>query len=250
MAVDIDTVPSRVPAIFIQSLYAIPANLCVLFTVTRTVGALIVRRNSITDFDTWQQWVLLRPLVLFLLACPCLVLVALVGRNTAQRRERRSRKANTVRSSAVYEDAISGRGQFRASAEFVFPHTEACPRQASRAVVGDQPIDRTKATASEQLPRPRAEAGWTGGWDGGQPRPNCGLLALGQPMNDSHRGSSIGRRPNCGLLALGQPMNDPHRSSSLGQRPNCGLLQLNESLRVSSFPQQPAGPAPGAQSST
>ncbi len=209
----------------------------------RTVGALSVRRNSITDLDTWQHWVLLRPLVLFLLACPCLVLVVLVGRCTAQRRERRSRQANTIRSSAVYEDAISGPGQFRASEEFIPPHTEACPRQATRTVVEDQPTGWTKATASEQLPRLRAEADRPGERDAGQPRPNCGLLALGEQMNDAVRRSSLGQRPNCGLLALGQPMNDSVRRSSLRQRRNCGLLALgqptNDSVRRSSLGQRP-----------
>lgn len=222
---------------FTQSLYAIPANLRVLFTVARTVGALTVRRNSTTDVPTLQHWVLLRPLVLFLLACPCLVLLVLVGRDTAHRRKKRSRKrsrkANMVWWSAVYEDATSGPDQFHASGEFVPRHTETRPRQASRTVVEDQPIDRTKVTASEELARPRAEAGWPGEWDGGQPRPVGGVGALGQQMNDSLPGSSLGQWPNCGLLALGERMNDSVRRSSLGQRPNCGLLVLGERVNGS-----------------
>lgn len=86
------------------------------------------------DFDTWQHWLLLRPLVLFLLACPCLVLVVLVGRDTAQRREKRARKANLVRWPTVHEDAVGGPGQFVASEEFVSRHAEACPRQEIRTV--------------------------------------------------------------------------------------------------------------------
>ena len=204
------------------------------------------------DLDTLQHWVLLRPLVLFLLACPCLVLVVLVGRKTAQRREKRSRKAHMVRRSAVHEDAIGGPRQFHVSEEFVAPHTEACPGRASRTVVEDQPIDRTKATAAEQLARPRAEAGWPGERGGGQPRSNCGLLALGKQMNDSARRSSLGQWPNCGLLALGEQMNGPVRRSSLGQWPNCGLLalgqQVDDSLPGSSLSQQPLTRAAGAQS--
>lgn len=262
---------------FTQSLYAIPVNLRVLFAVARTVGALIVRRNSITDLDTLQHWLLLRPLVLLLLACPCLVLLVLVGRDTAHRHKKRFRKANMVRRSATYGDATSGPDQFHASGEFVPRHTETRPHQASRTVVENQPTDRTKVTASEELARPRAEAGWPGEWEGGQPRPvsgllaldqlndqlpkpslgqwpNCGLLALRERMNDSVRRSSLGQRTNCGLLVLGEHVNGSLRRPSLGQRPNCGLLafdqHVNDSLPGSSLSQQPVTPAADPQSTT
>ena len=173
------------------------------------------------SFDLWDHWLLLPPLTLLLFACLLLVLAVLVGWYAQRYHARRAREAEAEWVATVIEDAANRPDQ---------------------------------VTASEQLARPRAEAGWPGESDRGKARPNLGLLALDQQVIDSLRRSSLGQpRPNCGLLALGQQADDSLRRSSLGQpRPNFGLLalgqQMDDSLSRSLLSQQPAAPASGRQS--
>jgi hypothetical protein len=92
------------------------------------------------DFDTWHHWLLLRPLIVFLLAGPLLVLAALVGLYTKRREEKRTHEAKGVRVATVIEDAASW---------------------------------AEPATACKELVRRRVEAWpWPRERDGGQPRPN------------------------------------------------------------------------------
>lgn len=173
------------------------------------------------SFELWNHWLLLRPLTLLLFACLLLVLAVLLGWYAQRYHAKRTREAEAEWVATVVEDA------------------------ANRS---------DEVTASEELARPRAGAGWPGEWDGGQPRPNCGLLVLDQQVIDSLRRSSLDQpRPNCGLLALGQQADDSLRRSSLGQpRPNFGLLalgqQMDDSLSRSLLSQQPAAPVSGRQS--
>ena len=49
------------------------------------------------DFDAWHHWLFLRPLIVFVLACPLLILAVLVGSNRKRRDARRARKEEAGR---------------------------------------------------------------------------------------------------------------------------------------------------------
>jgi hypothetical protein len=92
------------------------------------------------DFDAWHHWMLLRPLFVFLLAGPFVVLAALVGWYAERRRERRAIRAEEnklVRVPAVIQDAASQVDQVAACEELVSQHVEEW--LSAREWDGEQP---------------------------------------------------------------------------------------------------------------
>jgi hypothetical protein len=92
------------------------------------------------SFDLWHQWLLFRPLGVFLVTCPLLILAALVGWSVGRRQ-------------ATKRAAKAGAAQ--------------APTAAQSITNRPQKV----ATSEEPAPRP-AEWAWPREWDGGQPRPN------------------------------------------------------------------------------
>jgi hypothetical protein len=92
------------------------------------------------DFDAWHHWVLLRPLFVFLLAGPFLVLAALVDWYAERRRERREKRVQekeVVRVPAVIQDATSQVDQVAACEELASQHAKEWP--SPREWDGEQP---------------------------------------------------------------------------------------------------------------
>jgi hypothetical protein len=59
------------------------------------------------EFDAWHHWLLLRPLIIFVLACPLLILAVLVGRRRDRRDAKRAREAGADAARAVDKDKVS-----------------------------------------------------------------------------------------------------------------------------------------------
>jgi len=56
------------------------------------------------DFDPWQHWLFLRPLIVFLLACPLLIFAVFIGWYKERRDAKRTREAETGRRPAAGKD--------------------------------------------------------------------------------------------------------------------------------------------------
>jgi len=56
------------------------------------------------DFDAWHHWLFLRPLIVFVLACPLLILAVFVGSYRERRDARRARKAEAGRTPPAIND--------------------------------------------------------------------------------------------------------------------------------------------------
>lgn len=56
------------------------------------------------DFDAWHHWMFLRPLIVFVLACPLLILAVLVGSYRKRRDARRVRKEEAGRTPAINDE--------------------------------------------------------------------------------------------------------------------------------------------------
>jgi len=65
--------------------------------------------EAIMEFDAWHHWLLLRPLIIFVLACPLLILAVLLGRRRDRRDAERTEvsEPTTDRGTAGPEDAAS-----------------------------------------------------------------------------------------------------------------------------------------------
>jgi len=61
------------------------------------------------EFDAWHHWLLLRPLIIFVLACPLLIGAVLIGRRQDRRDAKRAGvpETNADRRPAGCEDAES-----------------------------------------------------------------------------------------------------------------------------------------------
>lgn len=57
------------------------------------------------NFDTWHHWLLLRPLIVFVVACPLLILAVFVGWHKERRDAKRAREAEAGRMPGVSKDA-------------------------------------------------------------------------------------------------------------------------------------------------
>jgi hypothetical protein len=102
--------------------------------------------EAIMDFDTWHQWLLLRPLIVFVLACPLLILAVLVGWYKQRRDARRSRGAEAGRMPAGANGAL-GRGYEVAASARQTPHEwRVGPRKTP-------PGERLRPGASPELGR-------------------------------------------------------------------------------------------------
>jgi hypothetical protein len=92
------------------------------------------------DFDAWHHWLLLRPLFVFLLACPFVVLAVLVDRYAEWRGKRRTIRAQenkVVREPTAIQDAASQVDQIAACEEHVSQH--AGPWSSLPEWEGEQP---------------------------------------------------------------------------------------------------------------
>ncbi|HTP45999.1 MAG TPA: hypothetical protein VMQ50_03640 [Casimicrobiaceae bacterium] len=85
------------------------------------------------EFDAWHHWLLLRPLIVFVLACPLLILAVLIGRRRDRRDAKRAREAEADAARAAEKDKVS-RGYETASAA----------RQTPRGWNGEAPEPRRR----------------------------------------------------------------------------------------------------------
>ena len=89
------------------------------------------------NFDAWHHWLLLRPLFVFLLACPFVVLAVLVDRYAERRRKRRAQENKVLREPAAIQDAASQVDHIAACEGHVSKH--AGPWSSLRVWDGEQP---------------------------------------------------------------------------------------------------------------
>jgi hypothetical protein len=86
------------------------------------------------DFETWHQWLLLRPLIVFLLACPLLILAVFVGWYKQRRDAKRTREAETGRMPAAGKDLPRRGYEVAASARQTPNEWRVTPRTTHRRI--------------------------------------------------------------------------------------------------------------------
>jgi hypothetical protein len=120
------------------------------------------------DFDAWNHWLLLRPLIVFLLAAPMFFAAVLVGWRQGRRQAMKGQRSSANQAGSVSsacDDRTRDGGRAHAEPE------AKTPAATKTLGIADQELAAEIARAAFTVPRE---------WDGGPLRPNlCRQTRLG-----------------------------------------------------------------------
>jgi len=84
------------------------------------------------DFDAWHHWLFLRPLFVFVLACPLLILAVFVGSHRERRDAKRARKEEAGRAPPAINDESHREYESARSASQTPDEWRTAPPKANR----------------------------------------------------------------------------------------------------------------------